>query len=210
MVHSGLRCINLIPMTMLSTEDHLRIREIRNEPSVRAVMYTDHEISLDEHLGWIKSLKSDDRRIVFGVVSANTPLGIVSFNAIDRLHRKADWAYYLAATERGSGLGTALEIATIEFAFGPLDLDKLNCEVIETNPAVVKFHQKFGFEIEGFRKSNIIKNGVRIGVSFLGLQRDAWFGQRQAVLDRYRAYGIAVQFQWADINKLDSNAAKVQ
>lgn len=52
--------------------------------------------------------------------------------------------------------------------------DKLNCEVIETNEAVVRLHVKFGFVEEGFRCENIVKNEQLIGVFFLGITRSDW------------------------------------
>lgn len=39
-----------------------RIRELRNQSNVRKFMYTDHEISLEEHANWIKSLQGNKRQ----------------------------------------------------------------------------------------------------------------------------------------------------
>ncbi|MFJ3045328.1 UDP-4-amino-4,6-dideoxy-N-acetyl-beta-L-altrosamine N-acetyltransferase [Herbaspirillum chlorophenolicum] len=165
--------ITLRELTSLDTAAQFEILAIRNTKSVREVMYTDHEIGTNEHLGWISRLKKDDRQIVFAVLDGEKPLGVASVNAIDRLHRKADWAFYLHESCRG-GLGAALELAIIEFVFGPLQLEKLNCEVIEGNDTVVKLHKKFGFVEEGFRPANIIKNEKRIGVYYLGLEKEKW------------------------------------
>ena len=55
-----------------------------------------------------------------------------------------------------------------------VDVQKLNCEVIEGNNPVVKLHKKFLFKDEGFRRSNIIKGEKRIGVHFLGLTKEDW------------------------------------
>jgi UDP-4-amino-4,6-dideoxy-N-acetyl-beta-L-altrosamine N-acetyltransferase len=130
----------------LDTEAQMKVRDIRNEEGVRRWMYTDHAIGVNEHLSWINRLKTDDRQIVF-VILAQEPVGVVSVNAIDRHHRKADWAYYLTQTARG-GLGSAVEFSFINFIFDSLDIDKLNCEVIAGNDAVVKLHKKFLFQEE--------------------------------------------------------------
>ncbi len=163
----------------------INVLSIRNEKNIRAAMYTDHEISEEEHFSWLENLKSDDRQKVFAVLGENdSPLGVVSVNDIDLKHSKADWAYYLSATERG-GLGAALEWMLIEYVFDELKLEKLNCEVIDTNTAVVKMHCKFAFEKEGFRRSNIIKNSERIGVHFLGLTSEDWFAKREDIYAKY-------------------------
>ena len=58
-------------------------------------MYNEHIIGLDEHLSWVGRLRSDDKQIVFAVLSEQRkPIGVVSLNALDSIHRKADWAFY--------------------------------------------------------------------------------------------------------------------
>lgn len=192
------RAITLVPLTSLDTNSQMKVREIRNEDDVRKWMYTDHVIGVNEHLGWIHRLKHDDRQIVFVVLDhQRRPLGVVSLNAIDRLHKKADWAYFLTDSARG-GLGSALEYAFLDFVFDVLEIEKLNCEVIEGNDAVVKLHQKFFFREEGFRRSNILKNGVRIGVHFLGLTKEDWLAGRAALREKHQAVleRFAVTIQW--------------
>lgn len=167
-------------------EQKKAVREIRNHNSVRRSMYSDHLITLDEHLGWIEQVAQDDRQIVFVVLLEGKVSGVVSINALDRLHKKSDWAFYLDQEARG-GLGAALEFNLINFAFDSLGLEKLNCEVIETNRAVVKMHKKFSFVEEGFRRSNIEKDGGRIGVHFLGLTRDDWLNTRDRIYEGYKS-----------------------
>jgi UDP-4-amino-4,6-dideoxy-N-acetyl-beta-L-altrosamine N-acetyltransferase len=187
------RDIYLREISSLDLRSQLRIREIRNEPSIRRVMYTDHEIQLDEHKDWLDQLKHDKCRIAFAVIDDTLgPIGMVGLNSLDWRHRKSDWAFYLTENERG-GLGAALEFAFLDFVFNRLTLEKLNCEVIEGNDAVVRLHKRFGFEEEGFRRSNIEKGGVRIGVHFLGLQKSGWAASRphvrshyEPVLDKFR------------------------
>ncbi len=180
------RNIKLVPLTMISTELQLKVRDIQNEESVRKWMYTDHIIELNEHLGWINRIKTDKKQIVFVILDEdNGLLGVVSVNGIDQLHKKADWAYYLTENARG-GLGSAIEYAFIDFVFNKLDIEKLNCEVIEGNVPVVKLHKKFLFKDEGFRSSNIIKEGKRIGVHFLGLTKDDWVMGNSEVFEKYQ------------------------
>ena len=143
--------ILLREITKCTDEQKKSVRKVRNQESVRKSMYTEHEILLNEHLAWVELLQSDNRQIVFVVLVDDLVSGVVSVNAIDRLNLKSDWAFYLDANVR-SGLGAALEFGLINFVFQRVGLEKLNCEVIETNEAVVKLHKKFGFVEEGFRR----------------------------------------------------------
>ena len=192
------RTIDLVPLTSLDTESQMKVRDIRNEEGLRDWMYTDHVIGVNEHLNWIYRLKKDDRQIVFVVLDeANVPLGVASVNAIDRLHKIADWAYYLTSESRG-GLGSALEYSFINFIFDSLGIEKLNCEVIEGNNAVVQLHKKFFFQEEGFRRSNIVKKGLRIGVHFLGLTKEDWNAGKNALYESYGSkFGrFSISIQW--------------
>lgn len=196
--------IRLVPLVRLETHTQMKIREIRNEPGVRRWMYTDHIIGANEHLQWISGLKDDETRLVFAVLGedADTPLGMAGINALDRANRKADWAYYLTEQARG-GLGAAVEYAIIEFAFDKLGLRKLNCEVIEDNEAVVKLHRKFLFEDEGLRRSQIEKDGSRVGVRLLGLTFEDWANGRAEVYANYQKVlqKFSIDIEWHGAGK---------
>ncbi len=167
-------------------EQKKEVRGVRNLESVRRSMYTDHMIGLDEHLAWIDRLENDTNKIVFVVFLNHKVSGVISIQALDRLHKRSDWAFYLDDKAR-SGFGATLEYCFLNYAFDTLGLEKLNCEVIETNPSVVKLHLKFGFLEEGFRRSNIIKNDSRIGVHFLGLTKEDWLVKRIDLALKYKS-----------------------
>lgn len=173
------------PLTKCSTDQKKAVRDIRNQESVRKAMYSDHKISLKEHLAWVDRLEVDEQQIVFVVLLEGKVSGAVSINALDRFHKRSDCTFYLAQIARG-GLGTALEFNLINFAFTDLKLEKLNCEVIENNSIGLNMHKKFSFVEEGFRRSNIKKEGVRLGVHFLGLTRGDWLISCDKIYQKYR------------------------
>lgn len=190
--------IRLIPLPDLDKDTQMMLRDIRNEASVRRWMYTDHIIEPSEHIAWLEHVKADNRQLVFAVLNEQyAPLGLASANAIDLQHLKADWAFYLTDGVRG-GLGAAIEYAFVDFVINSLCIEKLNCEVIDGNDAVVKMHCKFLFEKEGLRRSNVIKNGARTDVHLLGLTREKWQTGREMVHNKYRSVldRFSVSIQW--------------
>lgn len=174
--------MNIVPILELPVDQQADVRQLRNQPDVRKFMYTDHEISEDEHLNWLEGLRASSRQQVFVVLIEGAAAGVVSLSAINTTHRTADWAFYLDTTLQGKGLGSQVELWMLDHAFGAAALEKLNCEVLEINPAVIKMHQKFGFVIEGVRRENIIRDGKRIGVVLLGITKSEWQTQRPKVL----------------------------
>ena len=190
--------IKLVQITAIDVEAQMKVREIRNEENIRKWMYTDHIIGVNEHLNWLNSLKQDNRQIVFVVLDGGlNPIGVISVNEIDRRHKKADWGYYLTEKARG-GLGSTLWYSIINFIFDTLRLEKLNSEVIEGNEAVVALHKKFWFKEEGFRRSNILKDGVRTGVHFFGLTKEDWLSRKVSIQEKYkRVFGeFSVSIEW--------------
>lgn len=198
--------IKLIQLLDADLEIQLLVRDIRNEENVRKWMYTDHKISSNEHLEWINRVKFDHRQEVFIVTADQKPLGVVSINAIDSKHKKADWAFYLTESSRG-GLGAALEFAIIDFAFSKKGIEKLNCEVIEGNDAVIKLHKKFAFEDEGFRRENIIKEDKRLGVHFLGLTKQSWEEKKSDIYEKYSSNfnRFNIEICWNDPSSRERN-----
>lgn len=177
----------LMPLSLCSAAQIERVREIRNQPSVRASMFTQHEISADEHRSWVRRVAGDKLQQIFVVTDAGgSPVGQVGASRIDRGNRRCDWAFYLDDASRG-GLGAALELHFIDYVFDALQMEKLNCEVLETNDAVVRLHEKFGFVREGFRRAEIRHSDSRSGVHCLGLLKDEWHLSRARIVDRHRA-----------------------
>lgn len=206
MVFNEEKHIVLTFLIELPIEKQLQILEIRNQESVRKWMYTDHIIQVDEHLAWIGRLKSDNSQMVFAILDCEgAPIGLASISKINTLHKTADWAFYLSEDCAGKGIGSTIEFAIIEFAFGHLQLEKLNCEVIDGNAGVLHLHRKFLFDDEGFRNANIIKNGVRVGVHFMGLQAVIW---RSRAVNYELRYNYT--FEFPERNPVDALIDKIQ
>ncbi|WP_341963736.1 UDP-4-amino-4,6-dideoxy-N-acetyl-beta-L-altrosamine N-acetyltransferase [Pseudomonas sp. RC10] len=157
------------------------VRQLRNQEDVRRFMYTSHEITQSEHDAWLASLVGNARQSVFVAMLDGVLAGVVSLSAINAAQKTADWAFYLDARLQGKGLGSQVEFWMLDHAFNVAGLEKLNCEVLESNPAVIKMHQKFGFLIEGVRRQNIIKEGQRIDVVLLGITKAEWQARRPAI-----------------------------
>ena len=145
----------------------------RNAPTVRANMYTQHEISLAEHEAWwVKTSQRVDQ--LYLMYERNSiPMGIVAFNSIDTLHSNSSWAFY-ACPDAPRGTGTKMEWLAIERAFDILGLHKLHCEVLTLNEPVIKLHQKFGFTIEGIRRQHYRSDAGFVDICQLGLLADEW------------------------------------
>jgi len=158
------------------------VRDWRNLEDIRKYMYTDRTIEKEEHQKWLEGLASSFKSEFFVVFFDARPIGAVSLSNINKEFKSAEWAFYVfddAAKQKG--LGSAIEMLLLDEVFINRDFEKLNCEVIAFNEAVIKLHQKFGFQIEGVRRKNIIKNNERMDVVLLGILRDEWLDKRDGI-----------------------------
>jgi UDP-4-amino-4,6-dideoxy-N-acetyl-beta-L-altrosamine N-acetyltransferase len=182
-----------VTLRALEDGDSERLHAWRNSPEVAAYMYTDHAISADEHARWFAGLKGDPRRAYWIIEADGAPVGLANFYDIDRLHGRAAWAYYLADPAiRGKGVGGYVEYWMISQAFGAMALRKLWCEVLASNEAVWRLHQKFGFREEARFRSHVLKAGQPQDVLGLGLLAEEWATARPAMAERLQRMGFAV------------------
>lgn len=155
----------------------------RNAPSVRANMYTSHEISMTEHLKWWDRISTRTDQQYFMYAHQSTPLGIVAFNAIDLDHQNSSWAFYAAPTAP-KGTGSRMEFLALDHAFSNLKLHKLNCEVLAFNTPVIRLHEKFGFKVEGIFRDQHKKDHEYVDIYRLGILSAEWAEKRSDMLNK--------------------------
>jgi UDP-4-amino-4,6-dideoxy-N-acetyl-beta-L-altrosamine N-acetyltransferase len=152
----------------------------RNAPSVRANMYTRHEIDWEEHLAWWERISARTDQRYFMYENDFMALGIVGFNQIDTVNQNASWAFY-AAPESKKGTGSRMEYLALEHAFNEIELHKLSCEVLAFNEPVIKLHQKFGFHIEGVLREHHKAEEEFVDIYKLGILNKEWSQQRHSM-----------------------------
>lgn len=162
--------------------------EWRNAPGVRKHMYNQSEIPKPAHIEWWERTKRKDDCLYYMYEDDQTPTGIVAFTSINRTQANSSWAFY-AAPGAPRGTGSMMELLALDHAFGALGLHKLHCEVLSSNGAVVRLHEKFGFKIEGVFREQYLRDGDFIDIIRLGILRKEWETARPAIftsLSRHR------------------------
>ncbi|HRD45042.1 MAG TPA: UDP-4-amino-4,6-dideoxy-N-acetyl-beta-L-altrosamine N-acetyltransferase [Caulobacter sp.] len=173
--------------------DRERLLAWRNSPEVAAFMYSDHRITPDEHDRWFDGIAGDPTRTYWIIEADGLPVGLANIVDINRQHGRCAWAYYLAdPAVRGLGVGSFVEYWVLEHVFGVLGLQKLWCEVLETNEAVWRLHERYGFRREALFRRHVVKAGAPTDVVGLGILADEWRARRDEMADRLRAKGYAV------------------
>ncbi len=125
----------------------------RNLPEVRQMMFTQHEISWNEHQTWWNKAKQDQTKCWLIYSCNSVDVGVVYFYDIDRKNNCGDWGFYLGDDKLFQNINInkvmawfLLEKEAINFAREELKLSKLICEVLDNNESVRKFNEHMGFE----------------------------------------------------------------
>ncbi|MDB9891221.1 UDP-4-amino-4,6-dideoxy-N-acetyl-beta-L-altrosamine N-acetyltransferase [Alphaproteobacteria bacterium] len=168
----------LRPLQKLDLELILRWR---NAPEVRQAMFTQHEITWDEHQAWFHRMQADDSKRWFLYLSKNNqPSGVVYFIDLDPAQRSLFWGFY-ASPESAPGSGLRMSLDALDKAFNELALEKLNAEVLATNLRSLDMHKKVGFAEEGLFREQFFNGAQRIDVIRLGMLASEWPVCRQAL-----------------------------
>ncbi|WP_066165526.1 UDP-4-amino-4,6-dideoxy-N-acetyl-beta-L-altrosamine N-acetyltransferase [Aliarcobacter cryaerophilus] len=135
--------IKLINFIDLSQEEKMMILEWRNRLDIQKWMYTQNDISLEEHLDFIDSLKTIKDKLYFLVKKDNIYIGVIDFTQIkpnESLHMGIYTNPYL------KGYGKILLETIIYFSFEILKVEKIFSEVYFENERAFSLYKIYGFK----------------------------------------------------------------
>ncbi len=111
----------------------------------------------------------------FGIITLKdkTPIGVVAFLNIDKVHRKAELRKLIGNPEhRAHGYGKEATQYWIKYGFQKLNLKKIYLNTIDTNIHNIKINEEMGFKVEGILRNEAIVDGVTCDVLRMGLVLD--------------------------------------
>lgn len=156
----------------VTEQDLLMVLAWRNHAEVRRYMFTQHEITLDEHRNWFANASLDPSRCLLIVEEAGQAIGYVQFSKVED-GGVADWGFY-ARPDAPKGTGRKLGVMALNHAFGPLKLHKVCGQAIARNQASIAFHQRLGFVLEGVLRDQQRINGAYRSLHCFGLLSTEW------------------------------------
>lgn len=144
----------------------------RNHPEVRRYMYTQHEITLDEHRRWFELSAANASRHLLVFEAAGVPLGFINFNLLGG-GEVADWGFY-AAPDAPKGSGRQLGQAALQYAFTTLGLHKICGQALAYNERSISFHRRLGFQQEGLLRDQHFDGERYHSIICFGLLQQEW------------------------------------
>lgn len=138
--------IKLINFIDLSLEEKKMILEWRNCPNIKKYMYTQDNISLENHLKFIENLKNSKNKLYFLVKKDDKFIGVIDFNNIKK-NESLEIGIY--ANPNLKGYGKILLETIINFSFNILKVKKIFAEVFFENEKAYNLYKHYNFIVVG-------------------------------------------------------------
>lgn len=103
----------------------------------------------------------------WAVRDADGLAGMIGLHAIK--DGAGELGYWLAPAARGRGYIDEAARTVIDFAFGPLRLERLEWHAVVGNTASARVAQRLGFRLEGVRRKGLTGHGSRVDGWIAGL-----------------------------------------
>lgn len=163
----------------MCSDDLDNILKLRNHPEIRRYMFTQHEISQEEHKRWFEQASRSPGIDLLILENGKECLGFVQFKE-SNFKGVFDWGFYIAPYAP-KGSGRKLGMAALDYAFNKEKLYKVCGQALQWNKPSISYHSYLGFKQEGVFQSQYFDGEVYHDLVCFGLLKDEWIAQRSSV-----------------------------
>ena len=177
----------------LKSADEGMLLRWRNMPDVAGQMLNGARIDNQEHHQWFAAAAKSRTRRDWVIEFDHVPCGAWNLQAINENDKRARWGFYVAGiTYRGKGIGTAAGAIALTFAFEALDLHRIDSEVLLTNEASVRLHERLGFKRDGLLREHVRRDSRYLDVLVFSILRLEWAEVKDGLLESLKQRDITL------------------
>lgn len=161
-----------LSIRVMTADDLDNVLNWRNHPEIRRYMYTQHEITIEEHRAWFERASQDPRKHLLVFEVGGIAQGFVNITE-QTAPGVADWGFYIAP-DAAKGTGRQLGQTALYYAFQSLRLHKVCGQALAFNERSIKFHRGLGFQQEGILRDQHYDGENYHAVICFGLLSTEW------------------------------------
>ena len=148
-----------------------------NHPEPRQTLFYALPTGLEKQREMLHRRMDDPNTVLFVIatIEPDQAIGTTSLVRIDWVGRMA--VFYIAIAEKknwSKGYGSEATRMMIDYAFGTLNLNRIQLHVSVENEAAVHSYKKAGFRIEGTLRQAMFHNNHYSDFYVMGLIKDEW------------------------------------
>lgn len=145
-----------------------------NDPEVRSCLAQVGPLSMAQEERWFENLLNRSNDYLFAIDAAIDGdwrlIGNCGLHRIHQVFRHAVFKIVLGEKDRwGQGYGTAATRLMLGFAFGDLNLHRVQLEVFDFNHRARRCYEKAGFQFEGTQREHAFIDGRYVDVHVMGI-----------------------------------------
>jgi RimJ/RimL family protein N-acetyltransferase len=111
----------------------------------------------------------------FGITSGDTLVGLIGGAREQEQHARVELRKLIGERQfRGRGIAKVATFLWLHYIFDVLGLNKVFLYSLDTNIKNVNLNSRFGFEVEGILKEELVLDGMPSDVLRMGLTRSRW------------------------------------
>lgn len=156
----------------------------RNQPHIREMMYKQHIIGRQEHLGWYAKIKDDPTSVYLVFEHLGRPIGLANFTKINMKVRSCMWGFYLGEDDRPRGAGTVLGMLSLDYAFETIGVGTVTGEVIEHNQKSRGLFERLGFMLMHRLPKQVARNGSDLDVLVYAMTKNDWRSKNRTQVEK--------------------------
>ena len=157
----------------------------RNSDKVHSQMLTNHKISWDEHYSWFQNMKKQAVKRNFVFEYDGESIGYIGYTEYDETNHTCSPGVYLGDNVTApKDAALYLFVASIEYAFYKLNMQKLNTDVFADNKTALILDEFLGYEIVPNKEHYVVKNGEEKLTYRLILSKEKWLKHKK-ILQSY-------------------------
>jgi ribosomal-protein-alanine N-acetyltransferase len=161
----------------LEREDAPRLAAFINHPDVRRNLLTHRPMNQGQEVAFVDAMAASQRDVIFAIVlrDGDRMIGTTGLHELDFRSRRATFGLLIGEpSEWGKGYATEATRMVVDYAFGTLNLHRVELEVLESNVAGIRAYEKVGFRREGVLRQHHYVDGAYVDTLVMGLLRSEW------------------------------------
>ena len=168
--------VTLRPLTEADTANIVRWR---NSESVRKNLYTQAELTEQQHLNYFKNVVQAGKCAQYIIIVSENGnqhhIGTVFIKSIDRENRKGEFGMFIGEDRfRGKGYAVPTVKQILEIAFSELGLNRVYLTAMADNEPAIRAYEKAGFVKEGLMKEDFLRCDGYVDIVVMGITAKKW------------------------------------
>lgn len=163
----------IVKLRKLAESDTANIVRWRNSPSVKCNLYSQEDITEEQHLNYFHNVVETGKCAQYIIVvkdeNGTRDIGTTFIKNIDRHSNKGEFGIFIGEEcARGKGYAKYAISEIVRIAFEEIKLHRVYLSVMADNIPAIKAYEKAGFSIEGTMVEDYLRDDKYINIVIMG------------------------------------------